>query len=100
MLGVPRRRGLTLFSFRGSVGTLPLLILMTFPVYIPIGSLKLHPHLIFEPRPTRLLFAFTLSCENAQATRWTMETAGGSSQPRQWARRSAVSCSIGVKILP
>ncbi len=60
MLGVPRRRGLTLFSFRGSVGTLPLLILMTFPVYIPIGSLKIHPHLIFETAAYAIAFRIYL----------------------------------------
>src|SRR5467141_2220393 len=60
MLGVLRRRGLTLFSFRGSVGTLPLLILMTFPVYIPIDSLKIHPHLIFETAAYAIAFRIYL----------------------------------------
>src|SRR6266404_515263 len=60
MLGVPRRRGLTLFGFRGSVGTLPLLIFMTFPVYIPIGSLKIHPHLIFETAAYAIAFRIYL----------------------------------------
>src|SRR5258708_31240817 len=93
MLGVPRRRGLTLFSFRGSVGTLPLLILLTFPVYIPIDSLKAHPHLIFETAAYAIAFRIYLVMRKRagaaldDANRWriiaaaTMDTMVGSKLP-------------------
>ena len=59
-VGVPRGRGLTCDGFQRSVGTSPLLTLMTFPVYIPIGSLKIHPHLIFETAAYAIAFRIFL----------------------------------------
>ena len=53
-------RGLTYYGFRRSVGTSPFLTLMNFPVYIPIGSLKIHPHLIFETAAYAIAFRIYL----------------------------------------
>ena len=47
-------------GFRRSVGASPLLTLMTFPVYITIGSLKMHPHLIFETAAYAIAFRIYL----------------------------------------
>jgi phosphatidylglycerol:prolipoprotein diacylglycerol transferase len=54
-------RGLTFHGFRRSVGTSPLLTLMNFPVYIPIGSLKIHPHLAFETAAYAIAFRIYLT---------------------------------------
>jgi phosphatidylglycerol---prolipoprotein diacylglyceryl transferase len=51
---------LTWPSFRRSVGTPLLLILMAFPVYIPIGSIRIHPHLIFETAAYAVAFRIYL----------------------------------------
>lgn len=51
---------MTCFAFRRSVGTSSLPILMTFPVYIPIGLLKVHPHLIFEAAAYTIAFRIYL----------------------------------------
>jgi phosphatidylglycerol---prolipoprotein diacylglyceryl transferase len=53
-------RGLTYYGFRRSVGTSPFLTLMSFPVYIPIGSLKIHPHLAFETAAYAIAFRIYL----------------------------------------
>jgi phosphatidylglycerol---prolipoprotein diacylglyceryl transferase len=51
---------LTCYGFRRSVGSLPFLTLMPFPVYISIGSLKIHPHLIFETAAYAIAFRIYL----------------------------------------
>jgi len=51
---------LTRYGFRRSVGAASLFKLMTFPVYIPFGSIKLHPHLIFETAAYAIAFRIYL----------------------------------------
>ena len=41
-------RGLTSWRFARNVYASSLAKNMTFPVYITLGSLKIHPHLVFE----------------------------------------------------
>jgi phosphatidylglycerol---prolipoprotein diacylglyceryl transferase len=56
-------RALTYYGFRRSVYTSPILTLMNmnFPVYIPIGSLKIHPHLAFETAAYVIAFRIYLT---------------------------------------
>ena len=51
---------MTWYGFRRSVGAASLLTLMTFPVYIPFGSIKLHPHFIFETAAYAIAFRIYL----------------------------------------
>ncbi len=54
---------------------------MTFPVYIPLGALKLHPHLVFETAAYAIAFRAYLLLRRRtgdaldDATRWWMMAA-------------------------
>jgi len=55
----------------------------------PAGSLKLHPHLVFETLAYATAFLVTWRCASGAATHWMMATDGGSSLQRRWVPWSA-----------
>jgi phosphatidylglycerol:prolipoprotein diacylglycerol transferase len=50
---------------------------MTFPVYLPVGTLRLHPHFVFETAAYVIAFRLYLWLRGGRETRSTTRAAGG-----------------------